>query len=399
VSPERRSPGAAVPPTVKGLSLVSFLNDFSSEMVYPLLPAFVTRVLGGGAAALGILDGAADLTAALLRWGSGRLADRKGWSSRLILGGYGLAVVVRPVVAATIAAWQVIGLRILDRVGKGLRSPARDAMIAQVTPAPLRGRAYGFNRGADHLGAVAGSLAAWGFLSWNTNLRAVLLASAVPGLLALMVLVPVLRGSERKEDQRETLEGADAQHPGGDAAGRRFWLPVIGLTLLTAARLPETLLILRLQDLGVAVALIPLVWAGLHVVRSLSAYPGGRASDRFGPAVMLGIGGIIFAVVSLVLARPVGLVAAVAVFLALGLVSGFTEASERAVVAALTPKRTGRGFGYAQGLAGIVALPAGLGFGALYQIRGGPAALMASGLAMSLAVVLWLVASKLNRVR
>jgi MFS family permease len=128
-----------VPPTVKGLGLVSFFNDLASEMVYPLLPAFVTRVLGGGAVALGALDGAADLTAAALKWVSGRLSDRKGWQKPLIIAGYGTAVLVRPLIAVANAAWQVIGFRVLDRIGKGLRSPARDALVAQVTSPEARG--------------------------------------------------------------------------------------------------------------------------------------------------------------------------------------------------------------------------------------------------------------------
>ena len=149
-----------LPPAVKGLSLVSLFNDFASEMVYPLLPAFVTGTLGGGAALLGLLDGAADLTSAVLKVVSGRLADRPRWRGPLILLGYLTAVLVRPLIAVSSAAWQVVGFRVIDRVGKGIRTPPRDALIAGVTPLPLRGRAFGFHRGADHFGAVLGSLAA-----------------------------------------------------------------------------------------------------------------------------------------------------------------------------------------------------------------------------------------------
>src|SRR6266511_4092177 len=156
--------GEGVPRTVKGLSLVSLINDFASEMVYPLLPAFVTRTLGGGAIALGALDGAADLTAALLKWVSGWLADRPGWRRPLILLGYLTAVLVRPLISVAGAASQVIGFRVIDRIGKGIRTPPRDALIAEVTPTELRGRAFGFHRGADHFGAVLGSLAAWWLL-------------------------------------------------------------------------------------------------------------------------------------------------------------------------------------------------------------------------------------------
>src|SRR5687768_13150804 len=134
-----------VPVTVKGLSLVSLFNDFASEMVYPLLPAFVTRTLGGGPLLLGLLDGASELTSSVLKWISGRLADRPGWARPLILGGYATAVLVRPLIAAANAAWQVVGFRVIDRIGKGLRTVPRDALISDLTPPAARGRAFGFH--------------------------------------------------------------------------------------------------------------------------------------------------------------------------------------------------------------------------------------------------------------
>ena len=160
-SPIPRRVLPVIPRTVKGLSLVSFFNDIASEMVYPLLPAFITGTLGAGPLALGLLDRAADLTSALVKWVSGRLADRPGWRRPLILGGYATAVLVRPLIAVANAAWQVIGFRVIDRVGKGLRTPPRDALIAEVTPPLLRGRAFGFHRAADHIGAMLGSVLAW----------------------------------------------------------------------------------------------------------------------------------------------------------------------------------------------------------------------------------------------
>ncbi len=164
-------------------------------MVYPLLPAFVTGTLGGGAALLGLLDGAADLTSAVLKVVSGRLADRPRWRAPLILVGYATAVLVRPLIAVAGAAWQVVGFRVVDRVGKGLRTPPRDALIAGITPPALRGRAFGFHRAADHFGAVLGSLAAWYLLSRGIEVRRVIEWSVVPGLVAFAVLAAVLRGA------------------------------------------------------------------------------------------------------------------------------------------------------------------------------------------------------------
>jgi MFS family permease len=373
--------------TVKGLSLVSLFNDFASEMVYPLLPAFVTLTLGGGAMALGALDGAADLTASLLKIVSGRLADRPSWRRPLILAGYGVAILVRPLISVASSAWQVIGFRVIDRVGKGLRTAPRDAVIAAASPPAEQGRAFGYNRAADHFGAVLGSLAAWYFVWRGSDVRSVIGLSAVPGVVAFVVLAVVLK----------TGPGVGAASPSSsrqrDAAGVIFWGPIAGLGALTFVRLPETLFLLYLQDRGLPVAGVPLVWAGLHIVRSSSSYPGGRLSDRVGPARTVAAGGFVFAATALALAMAHSAAAAVAVFLVLGIATGLTESAERAIVARLVPSRTGRGFGAYHGFMGLAALPSGILFGALYQNAGGPRALVASAVGSVLAVLIWLVVS------
>jgi len=381
-----------LPPTVKGLSLVSLANDFASEMVYPLLPAFVTTTLGGGAAALGALVGAADVASAALKWWSGRRADRPGWRRPLILGGYAVAALVRPVIAVAGAAWQVVAFRVLDRVGKGLRTPARDAILADATPRGLHGRAFGFHRAADHAGAVLGSLAAWGFLHRGADVREVIGWSWVPGVLVMLALLVVLRGAPRAAlggAARAPAAGRDAA-PGGAGA---VSAPVLLLALFALVRLPEALFLLRLQDLGVALPAIPLVWAALHVVRSVGAYPGGMLADRVGPRALVAAGGLLFAAVSAVFATALAPGVAMAGFLVFGLVAGCTEPAERALVVRLAPAGTGRGFGAYHALTGLAALPAGLLFGAVYQWRGGPAALALSAALLAAVVAVWLVAS------
>ena len=380
------SGSSPIPPAVKGLSAVSLFNDVASEMVYPLLPAFVVGTLGAGPFMLGLLDGAADLTSAALKVVSGRLADRPGWRRPLILIGYATAVLVRPLIAVAGAAWQVVGFRVIDRVGKGIRTPPRDALIAAVTPEPQRGRAYGFHRGADHAGAVLGSLAAWYLLTRGVEVPRVIAWSAAPGLAAFLILAVVLR---RAQGSRESA--ADPRMPELDASGRVFWAPMMALAAITFFRLPETLLLLRLQQRGVAVALVPLVWAGLHVVRSASSYPGGWISDRLGPRGAISAGGLVFAAMAATLGMGVAPAAAVLAFLVLGVVAGLTESAERALVARLAPIRTGRGFGAYHALTGVVALPAGLAFGALYQSIGGPGALWICAAGMLAAVGAWLL--------
>ena len=396
---DRKGAPSGVPGRVKGLSVVSLFNDVASEMVYPLLPAFITRTLGGGPLALGVLDGAAELTSSLVKWVSGRLADRPGWQKPLVLWGYALAVLVRPLISGATSALQVVGLRVVDRIGKGVRTPPRDAMIAEITAPAARGRAFGFHRAADHFGAVLGSVAAWWLLSRGTDVRSVIGWSVVPGVIAFVVLAVVLRGArvDGRTVERSDRTAMESSVPRADRPpvhpSARFWPPVLALTALTFFRLPEALLILRLQDRGVAVSAIPLVWGGLHVVRSLSSYPGGWLSDHLGPRRVVAAGGLLFAVVALLFGNPVTPIHAILLFLVLGLVAGLTEPGERAVIARLAPVRVGRAFGSYHAVVGAAALPAGVIFGALYQSGGARSALWASAAGMGLAVAAWLVIS------
>jgi len=288
---------------------------------------------------------------------------------------------VRPLMSVAGAAWQVVGFRVIDRVGKGLRTPPRDALIADVTPPALRGRAFGFHRAADHLGAVLGAVAGWALLSAGTSVRGVIGWSIVPGVVAFVLLAALLRRSPPR---------VEAATPRGDPTGRVFWAPVAALALIALLRVPEALLLLRLQDVGVAVPLIPLVWGGLHVVRSAASIPGGRLADRLGGRWMVAAGGALFAAVVAALAAPLPAAAAIAVFVAFGFVAGLTEPAERTVVARLAPARLGRGFGAYHALTGVAALPAGLGFGLVYQRTGGSAALIASATGILLAVAAWI---------
>jgi MFS family permease len=192
--------------------------------------------------------------------------------------------------------------------------------------------------------------------------------------------VQVTAGTPKSADSRLSTRGS-------------FWPPVLALTALTFFRFPETLLILRLQDRGVSTVAVPLVWAGLHVVRSASSYPGGRLADRHGARKVIAAGGLLFASVSFALSSPIVPAAAVGLFLLLGLVAGLTESGERSLVARLAPVRTGERFGVYHALTGLAALPAGLVFGALYQAVSGPAALRSSAAGMVLAVIVWVALS------
>jgi MFS family permease len=385
-------PEARLPPLVRGLGAVSLLNDLASEMMYPLLPALLTRGLGAGALALGALDGVADAVSAGVKAGAGWLSDRPGWRKPLVLWGYAVAAVTRPVMGWAGAAWQVVALRAADRVGKGARTPPRDALIADAVDAAWRGRAFGFHRAMDHAGAMVGPLVATGLIAGLAfTPREVILWSAVPGVLAVMVTAWVLRGARGEAGRSGTKadEGDDAPEPTANP-GRGL----VALVLLFAFfRLPEALLLLRLQDVGVSLALVPLLWAALHVVRSAASYPGGWLADRVGPARTMLLGWAIYALVCVGLAAAAGPAGAALWFLLFGLVAATTEAPERALVAAWGGRQArGRRFGLYHAGLGLVALPGGLALGALYQIRGGPWALRASaGAALAVTLAgLWL---------
>lgn len=374
---------------MRGLSLVSGLNDASSEMVYPLLPALVVTTLGGSATSLAALDGLADLTAALLRLPAGRLADTRARRPLLLLGGYGIAAVARSLIAVASSVGMVIGLRMSDRVGKGIRSPGRDAMLAEAVPLTQRGRAFGFHRAFDHGGAVVGSLMGWALLQYaGLTPREVIGWSVVPGALAIMMLWWTLRG--RVDVAPVEAVAAAPRAPAADrAAVVAFWPPILSLTLLVVSRLPETLLLLHLQQHGVALALIPLVWAGLHVVRSASAYPAGWLVDRVGERGVVMLSGTLAALTAYALGEATTTVAMLGTFLAFGLVTGLGEPAEKSVVARLAPRGAGSAFGQAQAVTGVASLAAALLFGMVADRSGTGAALVLSAMAGAGATVAW----------
>jgi len=374
---------------VKQLGAVSFLNDFASEMVYPLLPTLITARLGGTALALGLLDGIADAIAAVLKMASGWLGERPKLRRPLVTGGYAIAAITRPVIGLASSAWQVIALRASDRVGKGIRTPPRDTVIADATPALLRGRAFGYHRGLDHAGAIVGPVVAWTLLAGaGLGPEAVIVWSLVPGVLAVVVVAVALSRLERAPVEPAAVSDSPAPAPAValDASPNMVFGLVVGFALV---RLPETLLLLRLEDVGVHVALIPLCWAALHGVRSAVSYTGGRLSDRVGPRRTMLVGWIVYATVAVGLAISTKPVAAVVWFLVFGLVAALTEAPERALVAAMgTGARRGRRFGVYHGAVGLAALPGAVALGWAYTSFGGATAFAVSaGAALALSVI------------
>ena len=380
-----------LPRPVKLFGFVSLLNDFASEMIYPLLPAFVTGVLGAGPQALGALDGAAEFAASVVKFAAGRLSDRPARRGSLIVLGYAIAVLVRPIIAVTAAAWQVIGLRVVDRIGKGIRTPPRDALMADVTPAPLRGRAFGLQRGMDHAGAVLGPLTAWWLLtSGSADVRTVIAWSLAPGVLVLVLAVWAVRDGERRGRMGNDGEPVAAPSPSFPVLPRPSpSLLLFAISFFYLLRMPETLLILRSQQLGVSTAAVLLLWAALHVVRSSASFAGGRLTDRIGASRTMWLGWLAYATVAAGFAVARGAGAAWTLFLAFGIVAGLTESPERTLVAQFAGGHQGSGFGLYHSVTGLAALAGGIGLGAVFQAYGANTAFRGSAAAGLALVLAW----------
>ena len=379
------------------LGWVSFFTDTASEMVYPLLPLFLTRVLGAGAMSLGVIEGVAEGASSVLKIISGRIADRTGQPKKLVLAGYGLSSLVRPLMGVVTAWPQVLALRFTDRLGKGIRSSPRDALLARFAPEETRGRVYGFHRAMDHAGAVAGPLVASLYLyCYPEAYRSLFTWTLVPGIIVILLIL-------RLPDQRLTDRGPATRdpRPGTERPGtvkrlpRRFFAAMSVITLFSLGNASDAFILLRLTDLGVAPVWIPLLWSGLHVVKMSSSVIGGALSDRFGRRTLIALGYLWYAAIYAAFAYFTSLPAILPTFLAYGLYFGLTEGVEKAWVADMAPAAArGTAFGIYNAALGFGGLAASLLFGAIWT-RVSPAAAFLTGACLALAanVLLYLAFS------
>jgi MFS family permease len=376
------------------LGLTSLLADVSSEMVVPLLPAFLVAI-GGSAQALGIIEGAADATANLFKYVSGRWADRARRLLPLAMGGYAIAGAVRPLLALARVPWHVFAVRCTDRIGKGIRTSPRDKLLAASSEPARLAEAYAFHRGMDHFGAAVGPLAAAGLLfAWPDRFRLVFALAAVPGALAIAVLFAVRETPVRPSTESATPDPdepaavapgeADASAAMG-AAGRVPSGLLVAIFVFTLGNSTDALLLLRAQGLGVRTAFLPVLWTLLHVVRAATSWPLGRAADRIGRRRMLAAGWLWYALCYLGFAVASAVWQAWVLFAAYGLVAGLTEGTERALIAASVPQPVrGRALGTYNLVSGVGLLAASVSAGILWD-RVAPAA--ALGLGATLATV------------
>ena len=369
-----------LPRNVKVVGLASLVNDVAGEMIFPLLGTFLTTVLGGTLVHLGWMEGVVDSTSSLLKLFSGGWSDRAGRRKGFVVFGYSLAALTRPLVGLATAPWQLFLVRTGDRIGKGLRTAPRDALIADSTPPEMRGRAFGFHRAMDHLGAAIGPLFAALFLwVWPDRLRELFLLAVVPGVIVVVVIVVGLR------EPPATAAGKPPLRLSLAPFDRNFRLYLLALVVFTLGNSSDLFLLKRAEELGVPVWLLPVLWAAFHVLKSGGNMILGGVVDRVGPRPLLFLGWGVYAGIYLGFALAAEAWHAWAFFLAYALFYGLTEPAEKTLVADLVgPDVRGLAFGWFNFALGVAALPANVVFGYLYERSG---ALAAFGWGAGLAAV------------
>lgn len=367
----------AVPRSVWAIGFVSMFMDVSSEMIHSLLPVFLVTGLGASVALVGLLEGVAEATASITKVFSGWLSDRLGHRKWLAVAGYGLGALTKPIFPLAVTPFEVFGARFADRIGKGIRGAPRDALVADIAPPEIRGAAFGLRQSLDTIGAFAGPLVAMGLmLVLAGNIRAVFAWAVVPAVLAVLLLVFSVkepRPVDGVRHPRPPIRWRDALAMGGG-----FWAVVALGAVFTMARFSEAFLVLRAQDVGLAVALVPVVMVVMNVVYSVVAAPAGSLSDRLDRRWLLTIGLAVLIAADLVLAF-VASVPGVLVGVALwGLHMGLTQGLLAALVTDTAPAHMrGTAFGLFNLASGATLLAASVVAGLLWSRMGPEATFMA----------------------
>src|SRR4029078_5313122 len=371
------------------LGWVSFFTDMASETVYPLLPLFLTQVLGASAMSLGVIEGAAEAANSALKVLSGWLADRWRSQKQCVLCCYGIASAVRPLIGLATAWPQVLAVRFADRLGKGNRGAPRDAMLADFAPPDARGRVVRFHRAMDHAGAVTGPLLATAFLYFYPgNYRTLFFLTIIPGIIVILFILRVPErgqtGVRPGSDQGQTGVRPGSDHGAVWNLGRRFYWAMTVILLFSLGNASDAFLLLRLSDLGVKSVWIPLLWSALHVVKVVSSLVGGALSDRFGRRGLIALGWLWYALVYAGFGHFDSPATVIAIFLSYGLYFGLTEGNEKAWVADMSPAQArGTVFGIYNAALGVGTLAASLIFGAIWtRISPHAAFLTGAGLAI-----------------
>lgn len=386
----------SLPRNVFAISLVSLLNDASSEIIYPLLPVFLATSLGASARAIGVIEGLAESMSSLLKLFAGYLSDRLGKRKLLVVGGYSLASLARPLLAFAHTWTEVLAIRVTDRVGKGVRTAPRDAMIADAVHVGQRGLAFGFHRAMDHAGAVIGPLVGYLLVILLVANRTaptaaefsrIFLVASVPALLAVLVAIFFMRESPVRAQRGDEIPKLSLR--GFDSNFKRFLLV---LALFTLSNSSDSFLILRARDAGVSIALIPLLWAAHHGTKVLSSLFGGDLSDRLGRKRLIVSGWVLYAAVYAGFAFATNLASLWILFLIYGIYFGLVEGAEKALVADLVrPEQRGTAYGLYNLAFGITVFPASLLMGMIWDWKGPATAFLVSAIMGATAAVLLLM--------
>ena len=369
-----------LPATAIRLGWTSFLTDLGSETVAPLLPMLLSGFPVASAVWIGAIEGGADGLASVLKRFSGRWSDRMARRKPLVVAGYGLAGAVRPLMALATAPWHVLAIRLTDRVGKGLRSAPRDALLADCAPRGHEGRVFGFQRAMDHAGAVLGPLVAALLLELHWPLAWVFALTIVPGVLAVAMVARIVEPA--RAVQTKPVNSASSPPAELPAKLRSF----VGIAAVFAlGNSPDALILLRALELGAPASALPLLWSGLHVVKVVASRYGGMWADRVPKVRVVLAGWAVYALCYLGFAVCTEVAHVAAVLAVYGVYHGLCEPAERALVKELAPPdQRGQAYGAFHMATGLAALPAGLVAGWLWQEAGAGAAL---GLGAVVAVV------------
>lgn len=389
-------------PNVLALSLVSLLNDTSSEIIYPLLPAFLAITLGATPFAIGLIEGFAETVSSLLKLFSGYLSDKFEKRKLLAFAGYSLSALLRPLLAFVSSWQQVLVLRVTDRTGKGIRGAPRDALIADSTAPENRGFAFGFNRAADHLGSVVGPIIAFILLYlWAENpskptandYSHIFLVAAIPAILGLIVVALFVKDKKHKTDENANITPIKLSLKEFDGNFKRF---LVVISLFTLSNSTDAFLLLRAEQTGIATYMLPILWMFLHISKVIFSIIGGDLSDRIGRKKMIFSGWLLYALVYFGFAFVDSSWQIWGLFFIYGVFFGLTEGVEKAVVADLVePEKRGTAFGFYNLAFGITVFPASLIFGGLWTQFGAETAfLVSAGISICAAVLLLTVQTK-----
>ncbi len=385
-----------LPRNVVAIGLVSLLNDASSEIIYPLLPVFLASSLGASAGVIGAIEGLAESVSSLLKLFAGYLSDRLGKRKLLVVAGYSLASIARPLLAFARSWSQVLAIRLTDRVGKGIRTAPRDAMIADAVRVEQRGLAFGFHRAMDHSGAVIGPLLGYLLVvvfvanshsPTTEEFSKIFLAASVPALIAVMVAIFFMR--ESPVHVHHGAQMAKLSLRGFDSNFKRF---LVILALFTLSNSSDSFLILRAMDSGVSIAMVPLLWAAHHGTKVLSSLFGGDLSDRLGRKRLIVSGWVLYAAVYAGFAFVSNTASLWILFLIYGIYFGLAEGAEKALVADLVrPEQRGTAYGLYNLAFGVTVFPASLLMGMIWDWKGPTVAFLVSAVMGATAAMLLLL--------